>query len=41
MSRDGSYYQDPSCFKPERFLPIDGQSPELDPDVNVFGFGRR
>lgn len=34
-------YHEPSAFKPERFLGIDGRDPELDPDSMVFGFGRR
>ncbi|KAH6994765.1 cytochrome P450 [Fusarium venenatum] len=33
-------YDEPMRFKPERFLPIDGQ-PEQDPRAYVFGFGRR
>ena len=28
-------------FKPERFLPTDGRTPEPDPHSLVFGFGRR
>ncbi|KAF7292754.1 O-methylsterigmatocystin oxidoreductase [Mycena indigotica] len=38
MSRDTKYYTDPEAFRPERFL---GANPELDPNVYMFGFGRR
>lgn len=38
---DPSLYHDPMAFKPERFLEADGQSPEIDPQSFVFGFGRR
>jgi len=34
-------YHDPSTFKPERFLGLEGREPEPDPDSMVFGFGRR
>ncbi|KZV76735.1 cytochrome P450 oxidoreductase [Peniophora sp. CONT] len=35
---DETHYQDPTSFKPARFL---GSSPELDPMTFAFGFGRR
>ncbi|KZV76754.1 cytochrome P450 oxidoreductase [Peniophora sp. CONT] len=38
FAHDETYYQDPTSFKPERFL---GPSPELDPMTFAFGFGRR
>ncbi|PYH85331.1 cytochrome P450 [Aspergillus uvarum CBS 121591] len=38
---DPSTYHDPMTFMPERFLFLEGQSPELDPRKMVFGFGRR
>jgi hypothetical protein len=41
MMHDPSLYHDPMAFKPERFLEADGQSPELDPQSLIFGFGRR
>ena len=36
--RDPSRYRDPDTFNPERFL---GKSPETNPTLMVFGFGRR
>ncbi|KAJ5925569.1 hypothetical protein N7454_008208 [Penicillium verhagenii] len=41
MMHDPALYRDPMVFKPERFLEMDGQSPEMDPSGFVFGFGRR
>ncbi|RAL15237.1 cytochrome P450 [Aspergillus homomorphus CBS 101889] len=38
---DTSTYPDPIAFKPERFLSLEGQIPELDPRRMAFGFGRR
>lgn len=38
MSRDTTYYTDPEDFRPERFLQAE---PELDPNMYMFGFGRR
>lgn len=38
---DPKLFSDPMTFKPERFLGIEGNSPELDPHSVVFGFGRR
>lgn len=35
---DGANYKEPHAFRPERFL---GESPEMDPRVLSFGFGRR
>lgn len=39
MARNPKYYEDPSAFKPERYL--EGAEPVLDPLQFVFGFGRR
>jgi Cytochrome P450 len=41
MTHDPALYHDPMAFKPERFLDIDGQGPEVDPHSIAFGFGRR
>lgn len=38
MSRNPDIYKNPSSFMPERFL---GESPEPDPYLLAFGFGRR
>ncbi|RAH70575.1 cytochrome P450 [Aspergillus aculeatinus CBS 121060] len=38
---DPHTYNDPMTFKPERFLSLEGKSPELDPRKMAFGFGRR
>ncbi|KIY61912.1 cytochrome P450 [Cylindrobasidium torrendii FP15055 ss-10] len=38
MCRDPAVYSNPEMFNPERFL---GESPEMDPEAVVFGFGRR
>ncbi|EJC98992.1 cytochrome P450 monooxygenase [Fomitiporia mediterranea MF3/22] len=38
---DQNTYHDPMTFKPERFLGVDGRSPEMDPHQLGFGFGRR
>jgi len=38
MSRDPDVYKDPDAFDLSRFL---GPSPERDPSLYVFGFGRR
>ncbi|KAJ3553206.1 hypothetical protein NM688_g3738 [Phlebia brevispora] len=38
---DPQTYHDPMAFKPERFLAENGRTPELDPRIYVFGFGRR
>ncbi|KAJ9647671.1 hypothetical protein H2204_000301 [Knufia peltigerae] len=41
FTHDPQTYHDPMTFRPERFLPINGNIPEQDPDAYVFGFGRR
>jgi cytochrome P450 len=41
LTHDSEVYRDPMVFKPERFLGIDEQEPEMDPHAIVFGFGRR
>ncbi|THU84116.1 cytochrome P450 [Dendrothele bispora CBS 962.96] len=41
MTHNPSTYPDPWVFKPERFLTIDGQEPQMDPRDLCFGFGRR
>ncbi|KAI9039226.1 cytochrome P450 [Aspergillus affinis] len=38
---DPSIYHDPMTFKPERFLSEKGHTPERDPNIFAFGFGRR
>lgn len=38
---DPAIYHDPMTFKPERFLPENGHTPERDPNIFAFGFGRR
>ena len=41
FTHDPNLYHEPSTFKPERFLGVEGREPELDPENMVFGFGRR
>ncbi|GAB1201496.1 hypothetical protein APSETT445_000070 [Aspergillus pseudonomiae] len=41
MTHDPDLYHDPMEFKPERFLSVNGQTPEYDPHLLSFGFGRR
>lgn len=41
FTHDPEVYKDPMAFKPERYLPEQGQGPEPDPRRYVFGFGRR
>ncbi|KAI1132575.1 cytochrome P450 [Nemania abortiva] len=41
FTHDPDVYQDPSAFKPERFLAVEGREAEPDPEKFVFGFGRR
>lgn len=41
MTHDPETYHEPMAFKPERFLGVDGRSPEMDPRLLSFGFGRR
>ncbi|KNZ79591.1 O-methylsterigmatocystin oxidoreductase [Termitomyces sp. J132] len=41
ITRDPQLYSNPSEFHPERFLPKEGHTPELDPKTYIFGFGRR
>ncbi|RAL12933.1 cytochrome P450 monooxygenase fmaG [Aspergillus homomorphus CBS 101889] len=38
---DPKTYPDPSSFKPERFLASENHTPERDPHLLAFGFGRR
>ncbi|OCH87155.1 cytochrome P450 [Obba rivulosa] len=38
---DSETYPDPFTFNPNRFMPMDGKEPELDPRQIAFGFGRR
>ncbi|OJJ53726.1 hypothetical protein ASPSYDRAFT_186749 [Aspergillus sydowii CBS 593.65] len=40
-AHDPAVYKSPMEFRPERFLPSEGQAPEADPYSIVFGFGRR
>ncbi|PWY85939.1 cytochrome protein [Aspergillus heteromorphus CBS 117.55] len=40
-AHDPDVYPNPMEFRPERFLSIDGSTPETDPSTFVFGFGRR
>ena len=41
FTHDPDNYKQPSEFRPERFLSVDGSTPERDPNEFVFGFGRR
>lgn len=41
MNNDPEFYPNPDEFRPERYLPSDGQSVAPDPHDNTFGFGRR
>ncbi|KAH8108239.1 cytochrome P450 [Phellopilus nigrolimitatus] len=41
FTHDPETYFEPSIFKPERYLGVDGRKPEPDPRALVFGFGRR
>ncbi|KAK5275755.1 hypothetical protein LTR40_012544, partial [Exophiala xenobiotica] len=41
FTHDPQSYHDPMSFKPERFLSSNGHTPEPDPHMYVFGFGRR
>ncbi|KLO09944.1 O-methylsterigmatocystin oxidoreductase [Schizopora paradoxa] len=41
MCHDPSVYHDPFEFRPERFIPMGGRDPELDPKRLIFGFARR
>ncbi|EIT81129.1 cytochrome protein [Aspergillus oryzae 3.042] len=41
FTHDPSEYHDPMTFKPERFLSDNGHTPERDPHLLAFGFGRR
>lgn len=41
MMHDPETYHEPMAFKPERFLEMEGQVPEMDPHSITFGFGRR
>ena len=41
FTHDPTMYHDPMKFKPERFLPVEGYTPEPDPQLFSFGFGRR
>jgi hypothetical protein len=42
MLHDPKTYADPFSFRPERFLPSEGQEPEPEPGISgAFGFGRR
>ncbi|KAJ5090659.1 hypothetical protein N7532_009343 [Penicillium argentinense] len=41
MNNDPEIYPNPSDFRPERYLPAEGQEIAPDPHDNTFGFGRR
>ncbi|KAB8223737.1 cytochrome P450 [Aspergillus novoparasiticus] len=41
FTHDPNEYHDPMTFKPERFLGDNGHTPERDPHLISFGFGRR
>lgn len=41
MMHDPVEFPNPETFEPERFMPILGKKPRLDPNQVVFGFGRR
>ncbi|KAA8651397.1 hypothetical protein EYZ11_013218 [Aspergillus tanneri] len=41
FTHDPSLYRSPMDFNPERFLSADGHTPEYDPRLLAFGFGRR
>ncbi|GMF67658.1 unnamed protein product [Aspergillus oryzae] len=41
FTHDPNEYHDPMTFKPERFLSDNGHTPERDPHLLAFGFGRR
>ncbi|KAJ3961382.1 hypothetical protein N0V92_001951 [Colletotrichum tropicale] len=41
FTHDPKLYHSPMEFKPERFMSIEGNTPEMDPTRFVFGFGRR
>ncbi|OGM48730.1 O-methylsterigmatocystin oxidoreductase [Aspergillus bombycis] len=41
IAHDPDLYHDPLEFKPERFLSDNGRTPEYDPHLLAFGFGRR
>lgn len=41
MFRDSDEYPEPDQFKPERFLPKEGERMPRHPDQMAFGFGRR
>ncbi|KAG5726574.1 O-methylsterigmatocystin oxidoreductase [Termitomyces sp. T112] len=41
ITHDPQLYSDPLEFRPERFLPSEGYTPELDPKTYMFGFGKR
>lgn len=41
FTHDPEVYDEPMCFKPERFWPNDGKEVAPDPHTFVFGFGRR
>ena len=41
MSRDEALYPNPEVFIPERFIATAVQEAAVDPNLYVFGFGRR
>ncbi|GMG12644.1 unnamed protein product [Aspergillus oryzae var. brunneus] len=41
IAHDPELYHDATEFKPERFLGVNGRTPEYDPHLLSFGFGRR